>query len=208
ALEARLLRLKKDDPIEHRKAERRKQQQEAKKAVTLDRCAQEWIERNTGTWKPNTYRNKTISYYKYIKPKLGAVEIRSIDADICFEFLNAIWEKTPPSAKIASENLNQILDFAEVQEYRDLKSNPMSMVWGRLKPFSAIHKVKHHEALPWQQVGVFIKQIRDFRYTHGTKYPAVLALLKEAGGTMTHKQIANATNNDLHNSTNLVNDMD
>jgi hypothetical protein len=54
---------------------------------------------------------------------------------------------------------------------------------------------------------MFIKQVRDFRYTHGSKYPAVLALLKEAGGTMTHKQIASATNNDPHNSMNLVNDM-
>jgi hypothetical protein len=207
ALEARLLRFKKFDPIEQRKDEHRKQQKEAKKAVTLDQCAQEWIERNKGAWKPNTYRNKTISYYKYIKPKLGAVPIRSIDADMCEKFLNSIWERIPSSGKIASENLNQILDFAEVQEYRDLKSNPMSMVWGRLKPFSAIHKVKHHEALPWQLAGIFIRQIRNFRYAHGSKYPAVLTLLKEAGGTMTHKQIASATNNDLHNSMNLVNDM-
>jgi integrase len=81
------------------------------------------------------------------------------------------------------------------------------MVWGRLKPFSAIHKVKHHESLPHQQAGVFIKQVRDFRYIQGIKYPAVITLLKDAGGTMTHKQIANAMNNDRHNSMNLVNDM-
>src|SRR6516164_3474030 len=61
ALEARLLRLKTIDPIEHRKDEHRKQQREAKKAVTLDQCAQQWIARNTGSWKPNTYTNKTIS---------------------------------------------------------------------------------------------------------------------------------------------------
>src|SRR5262245_18872412 len=207
ALEARLLRLKKFDPIKHREDEHRKQQREAKTTVTLDKCAQQWIERNTGTWKANTYTNKTISYYKYIKPKLGTVPIQSIDADICFEFLNAMWQKIPSSAKIAGENLNQILDFAEVHEYRPLKSNPMSMVWGRLKPFSAVHKTKHHEALPHQLAGAFIKQIRDFRYTHGREYLALFHLLKEAGGTMTHQQIASAMNNDLHNSTNLVNRM-
>jgi hypothetical protein len=64
ALEARLLCLKRIDPIEHRRDERQKKRREAKKAVTLDQCAQEWIERNTGSWKPNTYTNKTISYYK------------------------------------------------------------------------------------------------------------------------------------------------
>src|SRR5262249_28271229 len=159
-----------------------------------------WIKRNTGTWKPNTYRNKTISYNKYIEPKLGAVPIESINADICYEFINSFWEKLPSSAKIAAQNLNQILDFAEVNDYRPEKSNPMPKVMARLKPFSAVHKIKHHEALPWQQAGVFIKQIRDYRYTHGSKYPAVLTILKEAGGTMTHKQIANATNNDPHNS--------
>jgi hypothetical protein len=107
-------------------------------------------------------------------------------------------------------HLRAILDFAEVKEFRPQNTNPMAKngpVMGRLKPFSAIHKVKHHEALPHQQAGVFIKQVRNFRYTHGSKYPAVLTLLKEAGGIMTHKQIANATNNDLHNSINLVNDM-
>jgi hypothetical protein len=155
----------------------------------------------------NTYRNKTTSYYKYIKPKLGAVLVRSIDADICYEFLNSFWEKLPSSAKIAAQNLNQILDFAEVHEYRDRNSNPMPMVRGRLKPFSAVHKIKHHEALPWQQAGVFIKQIRDFRYIHGNKYPAVLTVLKKAGRPMTHKEIANATNYYPPASARLVNEM-
>jgi integrase len=101
--------------------------------------------------------------------------------------------------------LRAILNFAEVKEFRPQNTNPLPVALARLKPIRSIHKIKHHEALPWQQAGMFIKQIRDFRYTHGSEYLPLFHLLKEAGGTMTHQQIASAMNTDLHHSTNLVN---
>src|SRR5262249_648762 len=97
AAQCRVQRLDGIDPIEARKLATLAQEQKAAKQVTFRTCAEEWIERNSGSWRPSTLNNIENRLKLYIYPKLANLPVSAINVDLIEAMLAPIWENLPAS---------------------------------------------------------------------------------------------------------------
>lgn len=167
------------DPLAARHAERRAQE-DAEQAAERERQAQEaaealvrsrslragmeaYLEAHGPAWRsPKTERD--------IRTRLGLHAAELLDrpaADITLEDVRAclakIWTAKPILAGKVRARLEDVLDFSIAAGWRP---GPNPAVWrGGLKPLlakvSAIHRTRHHPALPWQRVPAFVAALRQ-----------------------------------------------
>jgi integrase len=149
------------DPINAREDAALAQRLEAAKRITFAACFEEWIQLQD--WTPRTRYNITRPFESYVLPKLGNIPVSAITATLIEQdVMDPIWEKIPVQAREVLRNLKAIFDWAtDAQDYRT-GANPVHRVQARLKPFSRIHTVKHHRALPYEEMGAFMAQLRNY----------------------------------------------
>src|SRR5262249_5918226 len=163
AAQCRVQRLDGIDPIEARKLATLAQEQKAAKQVTFRTCAEEWIERNSGSWRPSTLNNIENRLKLYIYPKLANLPVSAINVDLIEAMLAPIWENLPASGTKVREYLQAVLTWATAKGYRsgdnpaDLKG-PLGI---RLKPND--HIATHYSSLPYQEIGAFMVKLRAYR---------------------------------------------
>lgn len=99
----------------------------------------------------------------YAIPKIGALPVDQIELPHVMSVLEPIWTTKTETASRLRGRIEAVLAWATVGGYRS-GDNPAR--WrGNLsvvlpKP-SKIHKVKHHKALPWHEMGSFISDLRS-----------------------------------------------
>jgi len=77
--------------------------------------------------------------------------------------LEPIWENKPETAGRIRGRVERVLDWARVQGYRD-GENPARLrghLENLLPKKSRVHRVQHHAALPYRDVGSFMAKLRD-----------------------------------------------
>jgi integrase len=77
--------------------------------------------------------------------------------------LEPIWHRMPETASRLRGRIESVLDYAAAHGWRS-GENPARWrghLAKLLPPPSRIAKVKHHPALPWQQIGSFMAELRD-----------------------------------------------
>ena len=98
-----------------------------------------------------------------VYPKFGNLPVQSIDVGMVMDVLEPIWTKKTETAGRVRGRIEKILDWASARTYR-VKENPAR--WrGHLdnllpKP-NKVRKVHHHPALPFGEIGTFIKELRS-----------------------------------------------
>ena len=152
------------DPIEARNAEKTRRALEAAQAKTFKDCAEAYMKAMGAEWKnakhASQWRN-TLTTYVY--PKFGNLPIQSIDVGMVMDVLEPIWTKKTETAGRVRGRIEKILDWASARTYR-VGENPAR--WrGHLdnllpKP-NKVRKVHHHPALPFDEIGTFIKELRS-----------------------------------------------
>lgn len=153
------------DPLEARLHDER----EARKvAVTFTSCAARYIKAHRRSWKNAKHSRQWISTLKnYARPIIGNKPINSISTDDVINVLKPIWTSKNETAKRVQGRIENILDYASAHGYRD-PVNPAR--WrGHLdkllpKP-SRVQKVKHHPAMPYDQVAAFMSTIGAYNST-------------------------------------------
>jgi integrase len=163
AAEARRLRAEGIDPIEHRRQQRNTQRVEQAKAVTFRECAEAYIAAHEASWRNPKHRQQwrsTLSNYVY--PVIGQLPVQSIDTGLVTKIISPIWKTKSETAARIRGRIESILDFAKVAGYRD-GENPAR--WrGHLELAlprrEKIRKVEHHAALPYDEIGVFMTDLR------------------------------------------------
>jgi integrase len=98
-----------------------------------------------------------------VSPTIGTMPVREIDTSDVLRALEPIWVKRAVTASRLRGRIESILDWAKVRGYRD-GENPAR--WdGHLKHALAAHKkvrkVKHHPALPYNEIGAFMVKLRE-----------------------------------------------
>jgi integrase len=163
ALEARKLRREGFDPIERRKAARVAARLEAAKSLTFRRCAEDYIASHRKGWRTEKQAVLwTSTLASYVEPVFGDLPVQFIDTGLVMRVLSPIWGQKPETASRVRGRIESILDWARVHGYRS-GENPAR--WrGHLDKLlpkqSKVAPVKHHAALPYDEIGAFMEALR------------------------------------------------
>jgi integrase len=183
ALDARRKRHEGVDPIDARRAERARQQLEAAKAVTFQRCAEAYINAHRAGWKNGKHAaqwSATLSTYAY--PEIGGLPVQAIDSSLVLKVLEPIWTAKPETASRVRGRLESVLDFAKARGYRG-DENPAR--WrghlDKLLPArSKVRQIEHHAALSYGEMPSFLARLRG---QEGTAPRALEFAILTAGRT-------------------------
>ncbi len=164
ATECRKLRADGIDPIERRRAARDGQKLAAAKAMTFEDAAKAYIDANSAGWRNEKQAVQWNSSLKmYVYPVFGSLPIQDIDTTLVMKVLEPIWKIKIETASRVRGRIEAVLDWAKARGYRT-GENPA--VWrghieNLLPARSRVQKIRHHPALPYDEIGDFLKLLRD-----------------------------------------------
>jgi integrase len=163
AKECRQLLLEGKDPLDARKAAKLADALERAKAMTFDQCAAAYIAAHRSGWKNAKHASQwENTLTTYASPTIGNLPVANVDTALVVKVLGPIWlEKTETATRLRGR-IEKILDWATVSKYRH-GENPAR--WrGHLDNLLAdpgrSKRTVHHPALPWQEVGAFMAELR------------------------------------------------
>lgn len=165
AKECRLTLRDGKDPLELRKAARLAEALDRARMITFDQCAAAYIAAHRNSWRnPKHASQWENTLATYASPTIGALPVAEVDTPLVVKVLGPIWNTKTETAVRLRGRIENILDWATVSKYR-IGDNPAR--WrGHLENLLAdpnkIAPVEHHPALPWQEVGTFIAELRKY----------------------------------------------
>jgi integrase len=156
------LLLKRDgiDPLEAKRAEQAK----ASGATTFRAIAAEVIEAKRPGWKSAKHAGQwrsTLETFAY--PTIGELDVSTIDTEHVLAVLRPIWQDKHETATRVRQRIEAVLDAAAARKLRS-RDNPARWRGHLDKLLSAIPKsrrVKHHKAIPWQELPAFMAELRQ-----------------------------------------------
>ncbi len=166
ASEARKLAKSGVDPIGARLAE-------AAAIPTFTTCAARYIRAHRRGWRNRKHTRQWISTLRtYAVPVLGDARVDQISTEMVLSCLSGIWHCKNETAKRVQGRIENILDYASAHKYRD-PLNPAR--WrGHLdkllpKP-SRVQNVRHHPAMPYDEVSGFMRELGDSISAHALRF--------------------------------------
>jgi integrase len=151
------------DPIAARDADRAQQAVENARAITFDHCADAFIKAHSSAWKNQKHVAQwTATIRTYVSPVFGSLPVQAVDVTWVMKVLEPIWTTKPETAARIRGRIESVLNWAKARGYR-AGENPA--LWkghldNLLPARGKIAKVKHHAALPYDQIAQFIDALR------------------------------------------------
>lgn len=163
AREARRLRFDGIDPIEHRKQGRKQLDKQSAKPFTFKQAASAYIRANKAGWRNDKHAHqweRTLT--NYADPIFEDRGVAEIDTSLVLAILEPIWAAKPETASRVRGRIEAVLDWATA---RGLRQGENPARWKghleKLLPAKArVHKVSHHAALPYADLGPFMTTLR------------------------------------------------
>lgn len=164
AAEARKLLRDDVDPIERRKAARSTLIAARASALTFEQCATTFIAAKEHEWKNGKHAEQwrnTLAAYAY--PVIGNMLVRDVAQAHVLKILEPVWTTKTETASRLRGRIESVLDYATARGYRS-GDNPAK--WrGHLDKLlanpSKVKAVEHHAALPYQEAGAFMADLRQ-----------------------------------------------
>lgn len=153
-----------NDPLDLRNAGKLQVALERAKAMTFDHCAEAYIAAHRSSWKNAKHAAQWESTLAtYTRPVIGALPVAAVDTALVVKVLQPIWAGKTETASRLRGRIESILDWATVSHFR-VGDNPAR--WrGHLENLLAdpgkVSKVVHHAALPWEELGAFMVDLRQ-----------------------------------------------
>lgn len=159
--EARRMRPQGVDPIAARRAKR-----EVKPVAdpTFKECATEFIEAHERKWKNPKHRQQwrnTLATYVY--PTFGSKSINEVTRTDVIGVLKPIWYSHTETAERIRSRIMMVMEWVVANGYRTTQEDPSGWRRHLLKALPSIPKtkrVRHHPALPYEQVPEFVAKLR------------------------------------------------
>ncbi len=152
------------NPLAERRAAKVSQAVSNARRTTFDECAAAFIDAHRGTWKsPKHVLQWENSLATYASPLIGALPVAEIDTDLVVKVLSPIWRKKTETAVRLRGRIESILDWATVSKFRqgDNPARWRGHLDNLLASPSKIAPVTNYAALPWLEIGVFMKLLRE-----------------------------------------------
>lgn len=162
AAKCRALKREGIDPLEHRARER--QRSMAAGGKTFRDCVEAvWLAHRAGWTNSKHAAQWRASLEQHVYEELGDLPVQDIDTAAVQRALERVWRTTPVTASRVRQRVESVLDWAAACGYRT-GENPAR--WrghlDKLLPRPAkLRRVKHHPALPWQEIGTFMAALRQ-----------------------------------------------
>ncbi len=164
ALENKQLVINGRDPIEERKANNIKAQIEKSRDLTFKEIAEACITSKSHEWKnakhAQDWKNTLINH---AFPVIGHIPMSEISTDMIIKVLEPIWISTAETASRVRQRIATVWDYGKARGYV-VGENPARLK-GHLDKIlpktSKVKRVRHFPALPYKQIGVFIKKLRN-----------------------------------------------
>jgi integrase len=162
--DARRLLLDGIDPIEARRSARQARQLAVVEAVSFKQAAMGYMSAHEAGWRNERHaRQWPESLELYAYPVLGTLSVQAIDTGLILRVLEPIWLLKPETASRVRGRIESVLDWAKTRGYRT-GENPAR--WrGHLENLlparAKVRKVKHHPALPYPDIGMFMVGLRQ-----------------------------------------------
>ena len=151
------------DPIEIKRAEKKRVALDVARSMTFRECASTYIDAHKADWKNAKHASQwTNTLETYCGPVFGALPVQSVDTALVCKVLEPMWTEKPETASRLRARIERVLDWATVRGYRD-GDNPARWRGHMDKLLPALKKknrVKHHAALPFDRVGEFMADLR------------------------------------------------
>ncbi|BDT58382.1 phage integrase [Massilia varians] len=163
AKECRLALHEGKDPLELKRSAKLAAALDRARLMTFDQCAAAYIAAHRASWSnPKHVSQWENTLATYASPIIGALPVAEVDTPLVVKVLSPIWQTKTETATRLRGRIENILDWATVSKYRT-GENPAR--WrGHLENVLAnpnkIAPVVHHPALPWQEIGAFMAELR------------------------------------------------
>ncbi len=162
---ARLRLLDGVDPIEERRAAKSAVQQAAARKLSFREAAQRYFDQNELKWRNANHREQFLGTLRsHVFPALGDLDVAAIDTADVLRVIEPIWKTKSITADRTRSRIEQVIDWCVVRGHRPPGTNPAR--WpGHLDQVlpapRAIAPIKHHAALPYQQMPRFMSELRQ-----------------------------------------------
>ena len=152
------------DPVADKQATRAAAIAARASATTFQEAAAKYIAANEAGWKSTKHAAQwgaTLETYAF--PVFGQMDVKGIETNHVLTVLEPIWATKTETASRVRGRIESVLDWAKVRGFRS-GENPAR--WKGhldhiLPPPKKVAKVKHHAALPYQEVGAFMAALRS-----------------------------------------------
>ncbi|QBQ54329.1 tyrosine-type recombinase/integrase [Nitrosococcus wardiae] len=152
------------DPLQIKREKAVAKRLEAAKAMSFDECSAAYLKAHRYSWKNAKHAAQWKSTLStYASPVFGRLPVAEVDTALVMKCLEPIWQEKTETASRLRGRIESVLDWATVRGYRH-GDNPAR--WrghlNKLLPArSKVQKVKHHAALPYKKIGLFIQTLRQ-----------------------------------------------
>jgi integrase len=158
AAECRRLLRQGIDPLEHRRASR------TRSVPTFREVAELYIAAHQQSWRNPKHRQQwtnTLSSYAF--PVLGDVPVSDIDIGLVLRVIEPLWLTKTETASRVRGRIENILDYAAARGWRtgDNPARWRGHMQKLLPARSKTRRVKHHDALAWQELPAFMAELRQ-----------------------------------------------
>lgn len=130
----------------------------------FQQCAEHYIEAKRAGWKNAKHAAQwgaTLTQYAF--PIIGTLNVADVTLPHVLKILEPIWTTKTETASRLRGRIQSVLDYATARGYRT-GDNPARWT-GHLKELlpapGKVARVEHHAALPWQEVGAFMAELRQ-----------------------------------------------
>lgn len=163
ASELRKLLRKGIDPLEAKNAKSIEQELTRARSLFFQEAAERCIAAKRADWKNAKHAAQwTNTIQTYAVPWIGETPVQDVDTGLVLKVLEPIWQSKPETATRLRARLEAVLDWATARGHRT-GENPAR--WrGHLDKLLPVLKkksrVKHHPALPYDDVPDFVRELR------------------------------------------------
>jgi integrase len=163
ALDLRRQRLDGIDPLEAKRAAKTASRIKGARAMTFAECAEAYVKAHRAGWRSARHVAQwpqTLEDYVY--PIFGSLPVQAIDTGLVMQALEPIWTEKPETATRVRGRVENVLDWATTSGYRK-GENPgrwRGHLENLLPKKTRVHRVKHHAALPYSEIGAFMRELQ------------------------------------------------
>jgi integrase len=150
------------DPLTAKRQQRAERRLEAAKAMSFGQCVEAYLAAHEISWKNDKHRQQwRMTLTKYCS-SISDLPVKNVDTDLVLRVLTPLWGTRTVTATRLRGRIERVLAWAKGRGLRD-GENPAR--WsGHLDEMlaapSKVRRVKHHSALPYQEIPAFAAELR------------------------------------------------
>ena len=174
-------RLKRDEYVRRLQAgknpaqEKRAAEQPLLSLPTFAQVAQEVYEHRQKAWSNGKHQAQWISSLRlYAFPAIGGLPVDKVDTAAVLKVLTPIWHTKRETASRVRQRISAVLDWAKAHKLRT-GDNPCELIDEALGKQKG--EAEHFDALPFDQVGQFIRDLRAGKAAEVTKIAFEIMIL-------------------------------